>query len=122
MRLLFMSRCLAVLVLAAVVLPGCNKSANRAKECVDQSLKPLGLKKSDMGIFVLDPSSADRAYISVTATYNFADSSGRPITEGLGYTVMRDGEGWRIESSGIKYTDDRETALRLLKGGKGSKS
>jgi hypothetical protein len=82
----------------------------------------MGLKKTDMGVFVVDPAAADRAYLSVTATWNFADSSGQPQKENLGFIMKKNGNAWQIQNLGIKYTDDKNKALELLKGAKAGKS
>ena len=116
--------CFLVVLLATTFFlsSGCNKEANRAKDSVDQSLKAMGVKKTDMSIFVVDPAAVDRAYISVTATWNFADSSGQPQKENLGFIMKKNGDAWQIQNLGIKYTDDKNTALILLKGAKPGKS
>lgn len=114
-----MNRFLLVLVAAAIVgLTGCNTQAKRAMESVDQKLKPMGVKKTEMGLFVVDPAAPDRAYIGVTATWNFADASGQPQKEYLGCALKKDGDGWQVEKIGIKYTDDKSKAILILNGGK----
>jgi hypothetical protein len=104
------------LAAAVVALSGCDTQAKRAKESVDQRLKALGAKKTEMGIFVVDPAAPDRAYISVIATWNFADASGQPQKEGLGFGLKKDGESWQIDKMGIRYTDDKNKALQFLNG------
>ena len=103
---------------AFLALSGCNTQAKRAMESVDQKLKAMGVQKTEMSLFVVDPETPDRAYISLIATWNFANSSGQPTKENLGYIIKKDGNTWQIEKQGIRYTDDRNNALTVLKGGK----
>lgn len=109
----------AILVAAAfLALSGCNAQAKRAMEPVDQKLKPMGVKQTEMSLFVVDPASPERAYISLIATWNFANSAGQPQKENLGYIVKKDGEAWKIEKEGLRYTDDKSSAIAMLRGGK----
>jgi len=103
---------------ALLALTGCNTQAKRAMESVDQKLKPMGVQKTEMSLFVVDPEAPDRAYLSLIATWNFANSSGQPTKENLGYIIKKDGDTWQIEKQGIRYTADRSNALTVLKGGK----
>ncbi|HKF56909.1 MAG TPA: hypothetical protein VKJ45_15730 [Blastocatellia bacterium] len=109
-----------IIVVAAVLLglSGCDRQAKQAMEPVDQFLKPMGPKETKMSLFVPDPASADRAYLSVAVTWNFANPSGQPQKENLGFIMKKSGEKWEIEKPGVKYTDDKSNALTLLKGGK----
>src|SRR5215510_8248405 len=119
MKLSRINQFLIVLVgIAFLALGGCDTQAKRAMESVDQKLKPLGVQKTEMSLFVVDPETPDRAYISLIATWNFANSSGQPTKETLGYIIKKDGNTWQIEKQGIRYTDDRNNALTVLKGGK----
>jgi hypothetical protein len=108
-----------VVVAAALLgLSGCNRQAKQAMEPVDRLLKPMGAKETKMSLFVADPSSADRAYLSANVTWNFANPQGQPQKENLGFFMKKNGDKWEIEKLGIKYTDDKSNALILLKGGK----
>jgi hypothetical protein len=114
-----LSRVLIVMVAAALVgLSGCDDQGKQAMEPVDQLLKPMGAKETRMSLFVADPASADRAYLSAVVTWNFANKSGQPQKENLGFFLKKDGGKWQIEKQGVKYTDDKSSALTLLKGGK----
>jgi hypothetical protein len=115
-----LSRVIMVVVAVVVLgLSGCDgQVAKQAMEPVDQLLKPMGPKDTKMSLFVTDPGDANRAYISVIVTWNFANASGQPQKENLGFVLKKDGEKWQIEKQGIKYTDDKSNALTLLKGGK----
>jgi hypothetical protein len=117
MKLSWMNGLSVLLVAAAILgLSGCDAQARRAKESVDQKLKPMGIKKTDLGLFVVDPAAPNRAYISVTATWNFADASGQPQKEYLGFGLKRDGDGWQVDQTGIKYTEDKNKAIEILNG------
>src|SRR5215813_14957689 len=119
MRLLRMNELPIVIAAAAfLALSGCNTQAKRAMESVDQKLKPLGVQKTEMSLFVVDPATPDRAYLSLIATWNFANSAGQQQKENLGYIVKKNGDVWQIEKQGIRYTDDKSNAIGLLKGGK----
>jgi len=109
-----------IVVLTAVLfgLSGCDGQAKQAMEPVDQFLKPMGVKETKMSLFVTDPASADRAYISAVVTWNFANAAGQPQKENLGFFLKKNGDKWQIEKQGIQYTDDKSNALILLKGGK----
>jgi hypothetical protein len=109
---------IVVVAMVFLGLSACDGQAKQAMEPVDQFLKPMGAKETKMSLFVADPADANRAYISVIATWNFANASGQPQKENLGFTLKKDGEKWQIEKQGIKYTDDKSNALILLKGGK----
>src|SRR5215813_6383173 len=103
---------------AVLVLSACNTEGKRAMEVLDRNLKALGVKKTEMSLFVVDPASPERAYISLIATWNFANSAGQPQKENLGYIVKKDGEAWKIEKEGLRYTDDKSSAIAMLRGGK----
>jgi len=119
MKLSRINQFLIVLVgIAFLALGGCDTQAKRAMESVDQKLKPLGVQKTEMSLFVVDPATPDRAYLSLIATWNFANSAGQQQKENLGYIVKKNGDVWQIEKQGIRYTDDKSNAIGLLKGGK----
>src|SRR5262249_12685389 len=119
MRLSRLNELLIVVVAtASLALSGCDTQAKRAMESLDQKLKPMGVRKTEMSLFVPDPATPDRAYISLIATWNFANSAGQPQKENLGFILKKDGDGWQIEKQGIRYTDDKNNAIGILKGGK----
>lgn len=123
MKLSRMNRLLIVVMAAGfLVLSACDNQAKRAKEAVDQKLKPMAPKKTELGVFAVDPAAADRAYISVTVTWNFADASGQYQREFLGYVLKKDGDGWQVDGQPIKFTDDKNVAIQLLQGKPNGKS
>src|SRR5215813_7918835 len=87
----------AVVAAAFLALSGCDTQAKRAMESVDRELKPMGVQKTEMSLFVPDPAASDRAYLSLIATWNFANSAGQIQKENLGYIVKKDGDAWQIE-------------------------
>jgi len=103
---------------AVLVLSACNTEGKRAMEVVDRNLKALGVKNTELSLFVVDPAASDRAYISLIATWNFANSAGQPQKENLAYVLKKNGTEWQIEKQGIKHTDDKNNAMTILKGGK----
>src|SRR5215469_13422659 len=119
MKLSRINQFIIVLVgMAFLALSGCDTQAKRAMESVDKSLKPMGVQKTEMSLFVVDPAAPDHAYLSLIATWNFANSAGQQQKENLGYILKKDGDGWQIEKPGIRYTNDKSNAIGLLKGGK----
>jgi hypothetical protein len=92
------SALLICLVLLAL-MPGCSSEKNAALKAVEQTLKPLGVRDVKVDSFLVSKTSPDVAFIAVTATWNFADASGKPQKEMLGYLLKKNGQEWKIEKS-----------------------
>jgi hypothetical protein len=68
-------------------------------------------------MFHTSKDSPEKAYISVTATYNYATSDGSFQREMLGYILKKEGQGYAIEQN-TSYTKDQQKAESLLVGKK----
>ena len=102
-----------IIVLALTVLASCSGQEKQAFKPVEDYLKKMGVREVKAGIFVTREDFPDRAYLSVVATWNFADAKGEPRKEPLGYLMKKEGETWTIERS-VRFTDDRAKARELI--------
>ena len=102
------------LLLSAV---SCSGNEKKAKNVIQDYLKNQGLNNLVVDFFYTDPNIPDKAYVSATATYNFAGADGKLKREFLGFILAREGGGWRIERS-ASYTTEQQKAATYLAGGK----
>jgi hypothetical protein len=105
--------CGLIAIFVLVCLTACSNDEAGAKKAVEAYLKNHGVQSLKVDLFCEDPSLPNQAYISVTATYNFADSKGTPQREFLGYVVKQTGEEWAIMRN-TTYTTQKAQGLSLL--------
>ncbi|HEU4389584.1 MAG TPA: hypothetical protein VFV34_17400 [Blastocatellia bacterium] len=111
------SLALASLVALSTVLSACGSETKEARKPVEESLKKVGVKDVQVDFFLKAADIPNKAYMSVTATWGFATSSGSPQKEYLGYILKKDDSGWKIEKT-TGYTKESEQARKFLEGGK----
>ena len=115
---IWLSRMGILLVLSSLGLTlSCNSSRASAEKALEQHLKGPGIRALQVDFFHTDPNFPGKAYISATVTHNFASSDGNFKKEYLGYILVRDGDGWKIEK-GTGYTKEEAEASTLLSGEK----
>ena len=119
---LLRSRLLALLLsgvcLASVfAATSCSGNESKAKKAIEEYLKAQRIKSMTMDFFYTDPNFRGKAYAGITIIHNFADRSGQPQREPLGFILSQEGEGWRIENV-ARYTTEKEKAALYLGGGK----
>jgi hypothetical protein len=95
----------------------CSGNEAKAKKALQEHLKGQGVTDLTVDLFYTDPNLPDQAYVSATATYNFAGSDGKLKREFLGYVLAREGSGWKVERN-VSYTTERQKAATYLAGGK----
>jgi len=95
----------------------CSGNEVKAKKALQEYLKGQGVTDLTVDLFYTDPTLPDKAYVSATATYNFAGSEGKLKREFLGYVLAREGSGWKVEHN-VSYTTERQKAATYLAGGK----
>jgi hypothetical protein len=104
-------------MLLLIPAAACSRDEDRAQEAVQNYLKNQGVQEMKLDLFCEDPGLPNQAYISVTVTYNFGDSSGKPQREFLGYVLKQNGDNWAVQRN-TSYTKDKAKALSLLAGNK----
>jgi hypothetical protein len=95
----------------------CSGNEAKAKKALQEHLKGQGVTDLTIDLFHTDPNFPDQAYVSATATYNFAGSDGKLKREFLGYVLAHDGAGWKVDRN-VGYTTERQKAGNYLAGGK----
>jgi hypothetical protein len=95
----------------------CASRESRGRKTVEAFLKNQGLRDLKVDLFHTSKDHPDKAYISVTATYNYATSDGSFQRETLGYILKQEGRDYTIEQN-TSYTKDEQRAELLLAGKK----
>lgn len=95
----------------------CASREAKGRKAVEDFLKNHGLRDLKVDMFHTSKDSPEKAYISVTATYNYATSDGSFQREMLGYILKKEGQGYAIEQN-TSYTKDQQKAESLLVGKK----
>lgn len=103
--------------MVALSAVGCANRAEKARLAVEESLKNQGVQEVKLDLFYTNNTFPDKAYVSVTVTYNFANSSGKPQLEYLGYILRQEGKEWNVQQNTI-YTKEEQRAMDLLAGRK----
>jgi len=109
-----------LLILLALLLPlvsACSSKQERARKAVEEHLKSMNVREMKVDYFHPADNMPDKAYIAVTATYNFATSDGSFQKEYLGYVLRQDGPNWAVERNTL-YTTDKDRAESALAGHK----
>jgi hypothetical protein len=108
-----------VLILATAIMSfgSCAGKEAPAKKAVADYLKPFGVQDLEVDMFHTNPNFTAAAYVSVTATYNYASADGKPQKEYLGFILKKDGEAWKIDH-GSPYTKEPTRADDYLAGRK----
>ena len=109
--------CRVIIILALTALASCSGEEKRAFKPVEEYLKKMGAREVKAGMFVTRQDFPDRAFLSVVATWNFADAKGDPQKESLAYLMKKEGETWTIERN-LHFTDDKAKARELIEGRK----
>jgi hypothetical protein len=95
----------------------CASRETKARKAVEEYLKNQGLRDLNVDLFHASKDYPDKAYISVTVTYNYATSDGSFQREMLGYILNQSGRDFSVEKS-TSYTKDEQRAETLLSGKK----
>ena len=106
-----------IIILSLTTLTSCSAQEKNAFKPVEDYLKKMGAREVKAGMFVTRPDFPDHAYLSVVATWNFANSKGEPQKESLGYLLKKEGESWRMERN-VPFTEDRAKAREFIEGKK----
>ena len=95
----------------------CASRESKGRKAVEDFLKNQGLRDLKVDLFHTSKDYPDKAYISVTVTYNYATSDGSFQREMLGYILKQDGQRYTLEQN-TTYTKDQQNAEVLLAGKK----
>ncbi|HVG20092.1 MAG TPA: hypothetical protein VNI02_13660 [Blastocatellia bacterium] len=107
---------LSVLLTLASSL-SCKSRETKARKAVEEYLKNQGLRDLGVDMFHTSKDFPDKAYISVTVTYNYATSDGSFQREMLGYILNKNGQDYSVDKA-ASYTRDEQKAETLLAGKK----
>jgi hypothetical protein len=108
---------LSLFCVCLLALVSCSEDQKKAAQAADTYLKGVGIKETKLDLFCTSPSVPDKAYVAMTGTWGFADSSGNPQKEFFGFIMQRDGTDWKIAQPAA-YTQEKEKAQVYLGGGK----
>lgn len=106
-----------IILLILVLFAACGREQARALKPVEEYLKNFGAREVKADLFVRAKNDPNKAYISVTTTYNFATAKGEPQKEYLGFILKREGDQWKIEKN-VSYTTSERDAETILAGSK----
>jgi hypothetical protein len=95
----------------------CASRETRAQKAVEEYLKSQGLRDLKVDMVHTSKDFPDKAYISVTVTYNYATSDGSFQREMLGYILNKNGQDYSVGEA-VSYTKDEQKAETLLAGKK----
>jgi hypothetical protein len=95
----------------------CSSGKAEALNTVQDYLKPHDPREVKLDSFYTSLDFPDRAYISVTVTYNFATGTGAFQKEYLGFVLQRAENGWTINKN-TSYTTEESEAKALIAGRK----
>lgn len=95
----------------------CASREAKGRKAVEDYLRNQGLRDLKVDLFHTSKDYPDKAYISVTATYNYATADGSFQREMLGYILKQDGQRYTLEQN-TTYTTDQQRAETLLAGKK----
>src|SRR5262249_33316096 len=93
----------------------CEKKQNQIPKSLADSLKAVGAQDMQVDLLYQPPDIADKKYLSLTVTYNYATSSGKPQKEFLGYVLKQEGREWKVDHN-TNYTKNEQTAKDLILG------
>src|SRR5215212_7183684 len=118
-RLRIIIRISLVLICSLAILPAvsCAGKETRARKAVEEYLKNQGLRDLKVDMVHTSKDYPDKAYISVTVTYNYATSDGSFQREMLGYILNKTGQDYSVEKP-ASYTKDEQKAETFLAGKK----
>lgn len=103
--------------LTLVAAISCASRETRAQKAVEEYLKNQGLRDLKVDMVHTSKDYPDKAYISVTVTYNYATSDGSFQREMLGYILNKNGQDYSVEKP-ASYTKDEQKAETYLAGKK----
>jgi hypothetical protein len=107
-----------ILALSALLLgfSACDKNKNsQIPKSLADYLKNQGVQDMQVDLLYQPSDIPDKKYISLTATYNYATSSGAPQKEFLGYVLKKEGSNWKVDHN-TNYTKNEQTAKDLILG------
>ncbi|MCI0490077.1 MAG: hypothetical protein L0229_26080 [Blastocatellia bacterium] len=104
-------------ILIAFFTSSCSTSQSRATDVIEKHLKDRGAIEVKSDFFYTNAKFPGKAFVSVTATFNFASAQGTNHQEFLGFVLAQESEGWKIETS-TAYTTDEQKAVLYLTGKK----
>lgn len=109
------SSSLLLLIFILFLFTSCSKRETRVPKSLEEALNSHGVQQIQIDLDYQSPDFSDKKYISLTATYNFASSDGKPQREFLGYILKFDGHDWIVEKK-TTYTKSEQKAKDLLTG------
>src|SRR5690349_9234875 len=106
---------LTLLVIMLTLFSACKKQETGVPKALQEYLSNQGVQETIVDLDYTSPSVPDKKYVSITVTYNFSTSSGKPQKEFLGFILKTEGNDWQIERK-TTYTVNTQKAKDLLAG------
>lgn len=103
------------IVLLLSIFSACKEQKSAVPKALQDYLNNQGVQETVVDMDYTSPTVPDRRYLSITVTYNFSTSSGKPQKEYLGFILKQDGSGWQIDRH-TTYTVNQQKAKDLLAG------
>jgi hypothetical protein len=103
------------LILLLFTLSACKGQKSAVPKALQEYLNNQGVQETLVDLDYTSPTVPDKRYVSITVTYNFSTSSGKPQKEYLGFVLKSDGGDWQIDRH-TTYTVNQQKAKDLLAG------
>ena len=103
------------IILLLMTASACKAQKPPIPKALQDYLNNQGVQETVIDLDYTSPTVADKRYVSITVTYNFSTSSGKPQKEYLGFILKSDGGDWQIDRH-TTYTVNEQKAKDLLAG------
>jgi hypothetical protein len=91
----------------------CSNPKPPVPRAVQDYLANQGVQETLLDLDYTNPSIPDKRYISVSVTYNFSTSDGKPQKEYLAFILKQEGDSWKIDKNAA-YTKSDSKAKEIL--------
>jgi hypothetical protein len=106
---------LILLILIIGASSSCKKPEIEVPKAIQEFLKNQGVQETIVDLEYSNPSIPNKKYMSLTVTYNFSTSDGKPQKEFLGFILKLDENEWKVDRN-TSYTKSDQKAKELLSG------
>lgn len=104
-----------IIICMSLMFLSCKKYNSEVPEPLQEYLKNQGIQETIVDLDYSNSTIPDKKYISLTVTYNFSTSDGKPQKEFLGFILRMIGNEWKVDRN-TTYTKSKTMALELLSG------
>lgn len=107
------SMTILLLLFTVSLLISCKSQQTAIPKVLQDYLANQGVQETIVDLDYKDSSIPNKRYVSVSVTYNFSTSDGKPQKEFLGFILKQEGDDWKIDRN-TTYTKSETKAKDLL--------